>query len=400
MSTDAAPWFEAPSLRTEETRTATRLELFFDLAFVLAIAEVAAVLKGHLDLPGAVEFVGLFTLIWLAWAQFTLYANRFDTDDLIYRCAKFASMAAVLGSAASMSGALDTHATAFALSYLAGRVVLATLYGRAWWHVEEARPTLQVYLAASVLVAVLWAASLAVPTPARFGVWALAALVDLAAPVLASRRGGHAPLHLEHLPERFALLVILVLGEVTAATVAGVHLAAWEPGSVMIAGAGFIVAAALWWTYFDVGAVVSTNALQDADDESRESAEAAESDGVSTDERHDLFVYAHLPVTAGIVATGVGIEELITHPSSDLPTSGSWCAILGLVAFLLGSVVVQGGTRRRFDRALMWPGSVVPVLLLLGWLAPSSALAFTILVALALAATAAAGTVLLRRTPR
>jgi low temperature requirement protein LtrA len=397
VSTDAAPWFEAPSLRTEETRTASRLELFFDLAFVLAIAEVAAVLKKHLDLPGTVEFAGLFTLIWLAWAQCTLYANRFDTDDIVYRCAKFASMAAVLGSAASMSGALDTHATAFAVSYLAGRVVLASLYGRAWWHVKEARPTLQVYLGASVLIAGLWAGSLAVPTPARFGVWAFAALVDLAAPVLASRSGGHAPLHLEHLPERFALLVILVLGEVIAATVTGVRQAAWAPDSVVVAGAGFVVAAALWWTYFDVGAVVSTNALQEADDESRESAESEE---MSTDERHDLFVYAHLPVTAGIVATGVGIEELITHPSADLPTSASWCAVLGLVAFLLGSVVVQGGTRRRFGRALVWPGSVVPVLLLLGWLSPSSVLAFTVVLALALTLTAAAGTVLLRRTPR
>jgi low temperature requirement protein LtrA len=394
VSTDAGPWIQAPSLRTEETRTATPLELFFDLAFVLAIAEVATVLRKHLDLPGVAEFAGLFTLIWLSWAQCTLYANRFDTDDLLYRCAKFASMAAVLGCAASMSGALDVHVTAFAISYLAGRVVLAGLYARAWWYVEEARPTLQVYVGASTLVAALWAVSLAVPTPGRFWLWALAALVDLAAPVLASRRGGHAPLHLEHLPERFALLVILVLGEVTAATVAGVHRAAWAPASVLVAGAGFVVAAALWWTYFDVGAVVSTDALQRADDESRESEEPA-----STDERHDLFVYAHLPITAGIVASGVGIEQLITHPAADLPSAASWCAVLGLVAFLVGSVVVQGGTRRRFGRALVWPGSLVPVLLVLGWLALPVPV-FTWLVAVALMATAAVGTVLLRRTTR
>ena len=62
--------------------------------------------------------------------------------------------------------------------------------------------------------------SLAVPAPERFGFWVAAAIVDLAAPLLASVRGGHAPLHLEHLPERFGLLVILVLGELTAAAVA------------------------------------------------------------------------------------------------------------------------------------------------------------------------------------
>ena len=67
-----------------------------------------------------------------------------------------------------------------------GRVVLLLLNVRAWRHVEEARPTVAVYLAATAVSAVLWAVSLGVGGTARWVLWAAAVAVDAA-----GTGGGH-----------------------------------------------------------------------------------------------------------------------------------------------------------------------------------------------------------------
>src|SRR3954465_8447266 len=74
-----------PDLTTDEERTASRLELFFDLAFVLVIAELAIALREEVTLHGELLFAALFTLVWWSWVSSTLYANRFDHDDVVYR---------------------------------------------------------------------------------------------------------------------------------------------------------------------------------------------------------------------------------------------------------------------------------------------------------------------------
>src|SRR5262245_31290257 len=97
----AAPLVRPPQLRTAEARTASRLELFFDLAYVLVVAGLAQAFIEHLGLRGAVTFAGLFTVTWWSWVTVTLYANRFDTNDVLYRLAKLGGALAVLGMAAS-----------------------------------------------------------------------------------------------------------------------------------------------------------------------------------------------------------------------------------------------------------------------------------------------------------
>jgi low temperature requirement protein LtrA len=396
----AVPLVRPPTLRSDETRSATRLELFFDLAYVLAVGALAANLVEDVTWDGIGEFVFLLVLVWLSWVQFTLYNNRFDTDDLVLRLGKFAATAAVLGCAASMSEAVGELSTAFALSYLTGRVVLVLLYARAWRHVHEARATIGVYLVATSVVAALWAVSLATPAPVRFVLWGIGAVVDVAAPIVATRRSSTAPVHLEHLPERFALLVILVLGEVAAAVVAGLQETHWAARSALVAGTGFVVAASAWWAYFDVSGAVSADALKRAEAIAERQEQAGDDGGEDiekVDERHDLFVYGHLPVTGGLLAAGVGLEELIIHPGEPLPSGGSWLLAAGLATFLAGAAFILGGTERRLGRALRWPGLGVLAILALGAVGPSDALAFCVAAAVLLVGVAAAGTALSRR---
>ena len=342
-----------PRLRTGEERGASRLELFFDLAYVLVLAELALGFTKDLGLHGASVFAGLLTITWWSWVTTTLYANRFDTNDVIYRIAKLAGTAAVIGMAASAQDASGAGATKFAACYLATRVLLVLLYARAYRHVREARATIVIYLAGTTAGATLWALSLPLHGTGRYLLWTAGILVEAAAPLIATRLGGNVPLHLDHLPERFSLFVILVLGESVASIVTGVHDKQWTTSSVLAATLGFVAVAALWWIYFDLGGAAGKRKLVE-DGEDQESGVA------------DAYVYGHLPVILGLSVAAVGIEQYIVHADDSLSTTGRWALSVGVTLYLTGVAVVMIGTSGRWRTAWPWPLAVVPPIGLLG----------------------------------
>jgi low temperature requirement protein LtrA len=183
--------------------------------------------------------------VWWAWAGFTFYANRFDTDDVVYRLAKLGAMLAVAGLAASATEATGTLAGQFAFCQAAIRMVLVALYLRAYRHVVQARGLIVVYLTAGAIAAGLWLAGAMVSGPARYAAWVVAVATEVTAPVVATRRSAGLPLHLEHLPERLGLLVILVLGESIAAVAVGIQETHWERATVTVAVLGFVAAVSL-----------------------------------------------------------------------------------------------------------------------------------------------------------
>ncbi|HEX2290159.1 MAG TPA: low temperature requirement protein A [Pseudonocardiaceae bacterium] len=351
------PLVRPPALRTGQEASASRLELFFDLAYVLVVLELASTFVSDLTWRGLGTFVGLFIAIWFSWVGFTLYANRFDTDDVIFRIAKLAATLAIACCAASASAATSELSTPFALSFLAGRIVLLLLHARAWCHVTQARPTIAVYLSSTAVSTALWAVSLAVDGAPRYLLWAAAVAVDAAGPAVATWQEDRAPLHMEHLPERFGLFVILVLGEAVGGAAIGVHDAKWASASVAVGIAGFVIAGALWWNYFDITASHSADELQDhAEDHGND-------DDATVDERHDLFVYGHLPLTAGIVIAGVGIKDLVLHPAATLPSAGGWTLAGGMALYLIGAAVILGGPHRAWRAVWPWPTAAIPVVL-------------------------------------
>jgi low temperature requirement protein LtrA len=349
----AAPLVRPPQLRTSEERTASRLELFFDLAYVLVIAELASAFIENLGLDGAVTFAGLFAVTWWSWVTVTLYANRFDTNDVIYRLAKLGGTLAVLGMAASATEATGSRAGTFAACYLATRILLLALYARAYRHVTQARATIVIYLGGTGAAALLWATSLAVAGSGRYLLWAIGILVEALAPLVATRFGGGVPLHLDHLPERFGLLVILVLGESVASVVLGVHDTKWKLSSVLVAAICFVAVAALWWIYFDLGGAAGKRRLV-TDGEDQESGIA------------DAYIYGHLPLTLGLAMFAVGIEEVILHPDGGLPAAARWAVYGGAALFIIGIAAVVAGTSGRWRAAWPWPVAAAPLVLVAG----------------------------------
>jgi low temperature requirement protein LtrA len=330
-----------PRLTTGDERSASRLELFFDLAFVLVVAELSIGLRADVTLPGALTFAGLFTTVWWAWVSATLYANRFDHDDVVYRLYKLGSMAAVIGLAASATEATGKWFAIFVGSQLALRALLLLQYHRAYRHVASARPVVRLYLAGAGVGAALWAGSLAVPRPVGFALWAAAVLVEALVPLLATRGSADVPLHVEHLPERFALFVILVLGESVAGVAHGLYDASWTPSALPVAGLSFVLAAALWWSYFDLAGARAKRLLNEVG-------------GEHSDHAHDVYVFGQLPLTLALASIGAGIELAVVQSGRGEVPPGTRLLLAGGVAVYLVSMALTDQGMSRHERSGWW----------------------------------------------
>jgi low temperature requirement protein LtrA len=340
-SLSSAGLVRPPSLTTGEDRTASRLELFFDLAFVLVVAELAAALREDLTWHGVAVFAGLFTTVWWAWVSSTLYANRFDHDDVVFRLYKLGGMAAVIGLAATAAEATTTRIALFAGCQVALRILLLLQYARVHRHVQGARALARTYLVALAVGASLWAVSAVVATPACFLFWGLAVAVEMIAPLRATSASHEVPLHLEHLPERFALLVILVLGESVAAVAHGLHDAGWTGDAVAVAAASFVLAAALWWSHFDLAGAGAKKLL-------------AESGGRRSVRAHDVYVFGQLPLCLALAGVGAAIQlAVLESGQGDLPVS-TRLLLAGSVALYLASVSLRNSGMSAGRRSGWW----------------------------------------------
>jgi len=320
-------FLEPPRLRTlaageDDDRRATWLELFFDLVFVAAVGQLANALSARPTPTRFFEFLGLFVPVWWAWMGYTFYANRFDTDDLPYRLLTLLGMFGVAVLATTVPGVFRGATVGFTLAYVGVRSVLLVLYERARRHVPEARALATTFLLAFGWANVVWLVSLAVPRPWTYVLWGLALLAELSAPILAWRQIPRAPIHPRHIPERFGLLTLIVLGESVFAVVSGVSRVSWGAASATAAVTGFLVAAALWWIYFDfVGeAAVARRSIKG---------------GL-------VYVYMHYFVVVGLTALGAGVKMAILDAGGDHHYGGTaWILCAGLAMTMFGLAVIE-----------------------------------------------------------
>jgi low temperature requirement protein LtrA len=323
-----ARFLEPPRLRTleaDEERRATWLELFLDLVFVAAIAEVASTLSADPTAAGFGRFLALFLPIGWAWAGFTFYATRFDTDDLVYRLLTLLGMFAVAGLASTVPHAFHGGQNSFVVAYVSVRVILLVLYARVYRDLPVARPVSGWFILLFGIAVVDWLISLAVPVPWKYVFWGIALGVEHVAPIRAWQLLRGVPVHPRHIPERFGLLIIIVLGEGVIGVVLGTAEVSWTVLSGAIAFAGFLAGASIWWLYFDFldGAAVVTRNVRS---------------GIT-------FVYAHYFVAAGIAALGVGVKLAIfsVEPGARYDRVG-WVAAAGTALCMAGLAAIQLAT--------------------------------------------------------
>jgi len=250
-------WWRRPLLREEDdegARRATWLELFVDLMFVAIISACARGLALDVTPQGVGRFVIVFLPAWWMWLGLTVYDDRLDTDDVSHRVAFFAIMLALGGMAVSAREFFGAGFVVYALSYVAARIVLVGLWLRGGRHNPRLRPLTTRYAIGFLAAAALWLVALAFPWPARLFIVIGAILVDFSTPTTTLGVQADLPqLSRSHLPERFGVFILIVLGESVVAVEQAVG-SNYLNGSLAHISAGpaaLALAFVLWWLYFD-----------------------------------------------------------------------------------------------------------------------------------------------------
>lgn len=323
----------------ERHRTATNLELFFDLTFVvvfsLAGVQLAdTIAEGHL--LAAILGFGFcaWAAIW-AWINFTWMASAFDTDDWLFRIVTMLQMIGVcvlaLGAEPvfrSVSQGEAPDNAIVVLGYVIMRVALLAHWGRVALASRKYRRSAVAYIVAILVAQVGWVLTAVIPVSMGQLLAAAAVLyvVELSGPVIAERIQP-TPWHPHHIAERYGLLTIITLGEgvvgLVTALQALVKTQGWSSNVVTFGVAAMVVNLALWWIYFSIP-----------------TGEALE----RSPKKSFTWGYGHMIIFMAVAAFGAGLHvaalsvEHETHVSEFVVAAAF---ILPLAAAVLGIAVMD-----------------------------------------------------------
>lgn len=312
-----------------DDRTVSFLELFYDLVYVVLVAQLAHALAAHLDVKHLREFVFLFSIVWWSWLNGSWYHEFHGNNDIRTRVFTFLQMFMVAGMAVFAHNALGEGSVGFALFFGLYQLILCYL----WWrlaahdpqHHRENRP----YVIAFTVSTLLFFASIFIPLPLRIYVWILAVLISLFQPLLPalfepklSHRETSSVLHFSPaFIERFGLFNILVLAEIIVAVVTGLVEHEQVTVSVFVTGGlGLYIAFAMWWLYF--GFVSHRRPL-------------------GTQLASMVWLYLHLVVSMSIVATGAAVRNIVEHAGEGLEPSVRWTLVGAMAIYLLSLFVLM-----------------------------------------------------------
>lgn len=317
---------------TEAERHASWLELFFDLIFVLAVAQVAYSLNQDFTFGGFFRYLALFAPVWWAWVGYSFYADRFESEDVLFRLMMFAAMLAMAALAVNVQGAFQDKEVAFAISYFVVRFILIMLYLRAAWQVPLARELCVSYLTGFALGAGCWFASIFVPPPVRFILWGVGFFIELLTPFINNAVARRTPYDASHIPERFGLFTLIVIGEAVLTGVTGLAGMNWQLNSTIIGACGFAIAASIWWIYYDF---VETSGIRQGDTLAKQ-----------------IYMYGHFAISVGVAAVGVATQHSIKEAAQPaLPAITRWLLCGSVALFLMTTICIRLSARRRH---LVW----------------------------------------------
>ena len=343
---------------SDEDRSASFIELFFDLVFVFGITQIVSTIHGHLDWPTLWRAAVVLALLWWTWTQFTWVAGYADFELLRPRIVLLVATAGTFVLAVSVQGAWGDDGDIFALAYFAVMALggLFMLFNAKMAEVEgRAAPDQMAgtiaYVSRMMAGSALVLVGGLVSVDARPWLWVAAVVVNLLSSF--SVENYEYTVDASHFSERHGLFVIIVLGEVLIAIGVGVvgqdaTFAFYVAGTAML-----VVALAMWWSYFDWLFRVGKTALK-------------ATTGIARGKlARDAYSLAHYPLVAGVILFALGTEELLAHPDVALGAPERWALVGGLMLFLASQSIMVF----RFVRAVTWERFALIALLGLAGLA-------------------------------
>jgi len=313
-------------IRREGERV-TPLELFFDLVFVLAITQCTALMSHDQSWSGLAQGLLILCVLWWAWVGYAWLTSVIDPEAEAVRGVIFVAMAAMLIVSISVQEAFGNLALTFALAIGVFRTAHIALFMLAGADDENLRRSvIGLAISTAVAVGILALASL-FDGLAQGALWALAIFLDMAGPYFFGSEGW--TLVPGHFAERHGLIIIIALGEsIVAVGVSASGVLNLGIGTAAVLG--IFLAAALWWTYFDVVALISARRLNEA-----------EQGRVRNELARDSYSYIHLLMVAGIVLMAFGLKVTIAHHGSALHYVPAFALLGGVAIYLLGLVAFR-----------------------------------------------------------
>ena len=310
------------------------LELFYDLAVVVLVAQAAHRLAGHLTWPGLGEFTVVFTLVWIAWANGSLHHELHGREDtrarstFLLQILVLAAMGAFIPQAGGARGAAFAVAAGVLFAVLAVLWLLASRGDR-----PEYRRASRLFVTGTAATAVLLAGTALLPASARIPAWGLIDAAYLAGFAVVILRADPAPaaslVVTDSLTDRFGAFIIIVLGETLTGVVAGLSA---EPVSGLALAVGLVavvVGFGAWWTYFDFAG-----------------GRHPRTEPAATLQ----WILGHLPLTAAVAAMGAAMVSLVDHAHDGrAPAATAWL-LCGGAAVVLGATMLVAASLQAWDR--------------------------------------------------
>lgn len=313
---------------SDSDRHANWTELLFDLIFVAAISQLALNLNGNYDIISLLELIPIFFVIWYGWLGHTFFLSRFGTDDVFTRFFTMGQMIVVAFLTINAKDALGSTGSGFAVCYAFLRFMLVAEYYLVGRRYEPAKPLTNHYGIGFGIAALIWLISAFIPAPWRFLLWGLAIIIDIITPLTAGNLHIDFPPHPTHLPERFGLFTIILIGEAVLSIVFAVSTIGLSIYTGIIGLMGLIIAFTIWWGYFEESKGAGVR-VQESEDDIR---------------KYQLWLYSHFPLLLGIVGTAVGVKHIIylnfwLHPT--LMETWLICISLGTALIALSLIYLS-----------------------------------------------------------
>ena len=303
------------------------LELFFDLVFVLAITQCTQLMSVHPTWEGVARGLVVLGLLWWSWVGYSWVTSVLDPEDDAVRLVIFAAMAGLLLVALAVPDAFGDDGLLFALAYGIVRFAQIGLFLIASRDEPALRHSVWTLAGSTAVgIAILVGGSFLHPH-AQTAIWAVALALDMAGPYFFGSEGWR--LVPAHFAERHGLIVLIALGESIVAIGVGVT-TELTFGVGTTAVVGIALAAAMWWMYFDVVALVASRRLV-----------RAPVGRVQNEMARDSYSYLHFPMVAGIVLVALGMKKTLVEYGDPLHTVPAFALLGGLAAYLLAHVAFR-----------------------------------------------------------
>jgi low temperature requirement protein LtrA len=290
----------------------------------------------ELTWTGIAQGLVVLGVLWWSWVGYAWLTSVVDPEEGTVRLTIFAAIAALLVTALCVPDAFGSAAAVFAGAYAFVRYAQILLLILASRDDRALRHSVFVGLVGSTTlgIALLVAASFA-DGGLQLALWVAALALDMAGPLFFGVEGWR--LVPGHFAERHGLIVLIALGESIVAIGVGSE-AGIDIGVVTAAVVGTVVAAALFWLYFDVVALVAARRLENAKPGPERNAIA-----------RDSFSFLHLPMVAGIILMAVGMKKTLAHVDDPLHTVAATALLGGSALYLLAHVAFRWRNVHRFS---------------------------------------------------